>query len=110
MAGGSSFAGKYFFSKFKIIKNLISSNFSDKHLLVFGANTLDQKTEEFYNSFIITDNKLNKKFHYNKIKLVPFGEFLPNIFFLEKFGLKKLLTDWVPLVRAKSKKVLLMIN
>ncbi len=82
-------SGKYFF-EIQDYENLISSNFSDKHLLVFGANTLDQKTEEFYNSFIITDNKLNKKFHYNKIKLVPFGEFLPNIFFLEKFGLKKI--------------------
>ena len=58
--------------------------------MIFGANTLDQKGEKFYNSFIITDNELNKKFHYNKIKLVPFGEFLPNFFFLDKFGLKKI--------------------
>ena len=82
-------SGKYFF-EIQRYKKIISENFSDNHLLIFGTNTLDQKGEKFYNSFIITDNELNKKFHYNKIKLVPFGEFLPNFFFLDKFGLKKI--------------------
>ena len=43
-----------------------------------------------FNSLIIVNNKLDIIFQYNKIKLVPFGEFLPIKFFLSKLGLKKI--------------------
>ena len=56
----------------------------------FRINTLDNKNENFYNSFIIVDRNLNKKFQYNKIKLVPFGEFLPFEYMLKKIGFKKI--------------------
>ena len=69
-------SGQYFFEIEKF-KNLIKRNFSEKHLIVLGVNTLDKKNDEFFNSFLIIDSKFNKKFQYNKIKLVPFGEFLP---------------------------------
>ena len=49
-----------------------------------------KKKDKFYNSFVVIDNNLNKKFQYNKIKLVPFGEFLPFQTYLEKIGLKKI--------------------
>ena len=32
---------------------------------------------KIYNSFLVINNKIDKLFQYNKIKLVPFGEFLP---------------------------------
>ena len=51
---------------------------------------MDSNNEKFYNSFIIVDHNLDKKYQYDKIKLVPFGEFLPFENVLEKIGLKKI--------------------
>ena len=81
-------SGQYFFEIEKF-KNLIKRNFSEKHLIVLGINTLDKKNDEFFNSFIIIDSKFNKKFQYNKIKLVPFGEFIPQISFFGSNRFKK---------------------
>ena len=39
---------------------------------------------------VVLDNKLNLINEYNKIKLVPFGEFLPFENFFKKIGLKKI--------------------
>ena len=82
-------SGKYFF-EIKKYKNLIKENFSSNHLIVFGINTLDQKENKFFNSFVVVDNNLNKQFEYNKVKLVPFGEFLPFHNKWENIGLKKI--------------------
>tara|TARA_E500000178_G_C16975505_1_gene733142 strand:- start:755 stop:1678 length:924 start_codon:yes stop_codon:yes gene_type:complete len=82
-------SGKYLFEIDKY-KNLIKKNFSKNHLIIFGINTLDQKEDKFYNSFVVIDNNFNKKFQYDKVKLVPFGEFLPFHTNLEKIGLKKI--------------------
>ncbi len=84
-----SLSGKYFLD-FEKYKELINKNFSKEHLIVLGSNTLNKKKGEFYNSFIIIDHKLNKKFQYDKIKLVPFGEFLPFSSFFQNIGLKKI--------------------
>ena len=81
-------SGKYFFEIEKY-RNLIKENFSSNHFIIFGINTLNKQENKFYNSFILVDNNLNKKFQYDKVKLVPFGEFLPFYDKLEKIGLKK---------------------
>ena len=81
-------SGKYFFEIQKY-RSLIKENFSSNHTIIFGINTLDNDKSKFYNSFVLVDNNLNKKFQYNKVKLVPFGEFLPFYDRLEKVGLKK---------------------
>ena len=82
-------SGKYFF-EIKKYKNLIKENFSSNHLIVFGINTLDKEENKFFNSFVVVDNNLNKQFEYNKVKLVPFGEFLPFHNKWEDIGLKKI--------------------
>ena len=84
-----SISGKYFFEIEKY-KKVISDNFFNNHKIILGSNTLNENGNKFFNSFLIVDHKLNKDFQYNKIKLVPFGEFLPNSLFLEKIGLKKI--------------------
>ncbi len=82
-------SGKYFYEIEKY-KNLIKENFSSNHLIIFGVNTLNKEENKFFNSLVVIDHNFNKKFQYNKIKLVPFGEFLPFQEQMEKFGLKKI--------------------
>ncbi len=99
-------SGKYFFEIEKY-KNLIKENFSSNHLIIFGVNTLDKQEDKFFNSFIIIDHNFNIKFQYNKIKLVPFGEFLPFQNYLEKIGLKKITEGYGSFSRGDLKKTFL---
>ena len=76
----------------KNFKNLFSEKFSDNHTIVMGINTEKESNgnNNIYNSIVVLDNNLNLISEYNKIKLVPFGEFLPFEKFLKNFGLKKI--------------------
>ncbi len=78
-----------FFSDFLDYKPLFEKSFSKNHLVVLGTNTVDKK-DKIYNSFIIINSKIDKLFQYNKIKLVPFGEFLPMQEIFENYGFKKI--------------------
>ena len=83
------FAG-YYFRDLQKFKGMIQKNFSSNHIIVFGTNTFDEKLGKTYNSLIAIDKNFNKLYQYNKIRLVPFGEFLPAENILKKIGLKKI--------------------
>ena len=83
------FAG-YYYRDLKKFKSLIQKNFSSNHNIVFGTNTFDEKQGKTYNSLIIIDKNFNKLYQYNKIRLVPFGEFLPAENILKRMDLKKI--------------------
>ena len=80
------------FEEIKKYKLIFEQNFSDKHLILFGINTTTKtKTgTETFNSLLIINNKFDILFKYDKIKLVPFGEFLPFENILNSLGLKKI--------------------
>tara|TARA_B100001093_G_C26828463_1_gene1015084 strand:- start:743 stop:2308 length:1566 start_codon:yes stop_codon:yes gene_type:complete len=82
------FTGFYFSDLIKY-KDLFLKNFSSKHMIILGANTMSPKKNVF-NSFIVINNKFEILYQYNKKKLVPFGEFLPFKDTLQKIGLKKI--------------------
>ena len=58
---------------------LFSKKFNENHLLALGihSQSVNDGLVDYYNSFSIYDHKLNLLDSYNKINLVPFGEFLP---------------------------------
>jgi apolipoprotein N-acyltransferase len=75
---------------------LFSEKFNENHLLAIGINSYEQINEKdyFYNTLSIYDHKLNLINDYKKVKLVPFGEFLPFEKILNKIGLRSLTNNY----------------
>ena len=71
---------------------LFNKKFNKNHLLILGihSQSTNSKFVDYYNSFSIYDHKLNLIDSYNKINLVPFGEFLPFENFLKRIGLRSI--------------------
>ena len=79
----------------KKYENLCHDKFSKNHLIILGINNFvnlnnDLKIQKYFNSLVVLNHKLDILSVYNKINLVPFGEFLPFEKILSKFGLKKI--------------------
>ena len=69
---------------------LFNGKFNKNHLLVIGINRQSNEggSLKYYNSLSLYDHQLNLLDSYNKINLVPFGEFLPLENTLSKIGLR----------------------
>ncbi len=71
-------------------KWLFNEKFNENHIFIIGTNNdlVKNGLKKYYNSLTVYDDKLKIIDSYNKIKLVPFGEFLPFEKFLRLIGLK----------------------
>ena len=75
-------------------KDLFKDTFSENHLIILGVNNFQKdsalKSKKYFNSLVLLNNNMEVKTLYNKINLVPFGEFLPFEKLFSIIGLKKI--------------------
>ena len=93
-------------------KKIFFENYSYNHIIIMGIN-IEKKINnqnKIYNSLVVLDHNLNLKNEYNKIKLVPFGEFLPFENFFKKLGLKKIGYGYESFSSGKERKLISIID
>jgi len=100
------------FNQIEQYRFMFRKAFSENHLILFGVNTVvnTQTKNQTFNSLVIINNKFDILFKYDKVKLVPFGEFLPFEKTLGTLGLKKITEGHGSFAKGKESNIFLLEN
>ena len=77
-------------------KSIFLDNFGEDDLIIIGINSVKIKNEKtfFFNSMAIFNNNLDLVSSYDKVDLVPFGEFIPFESVLSLIGFKTITNSY----------------
>ena len=89
-------------------KWLFEDVFTKNHLLFIGINSQKTNKEKinYFNSLSIYGHDLEILDFYNKINLVPFGEFLPFENILKKFGLSAITNNYQSFSKGQDREII----
>ena len=91
----------------KKYKDLFFNKFSENHLIILGINNfVGNENKKYFNSLVILNHKSEILSIYNKIDLVPFGEFLPFDKTLSKLGIKKITSGYNSFSAGEERKII----